>query len=292
MAVLDFRRLTTSTEMMAVEDLQRIVRPGTETDLIPVHFLMALAQNGGLVIGAFDGQALAGFLIGYLGAEQEDLTRPAMSRLKNATHMLGIHPEYKELDVEIELRRFQRVDAIENGVPLVTWIYDPLQSEEADLSIRRLGAVCNHYLKNYYGNVGDEEGEGFPSDRFQVDWFVSSRRVESRVEEIRGSLDFAQFLAGGARKAYETYLDPEKILRPHEDELEISGAVSLVEIPFDIDSIKAKFPQVALSWRKFTRGVFESAFAAGYIVTDFVRLEGERIPRSYYVLSHGEGTLG
>jgi predicted GNAT superfamily acetyltransferase len=278
--------------MMAVEDLQRITNPGSEIDLIPVHFLMALALNGGLVCGAFDGEILVGFLIGYLGTDQEDLTRPAMTRLKYSTHMIGVHPDYRNSDVEFQLKRLQREDAIENGVRLVTWTYDPLRRSEADLNIRRLGAICKLFFRDYYGDLGKEEDAGFPSDRFQVEWYVSSRRVQSRVDGIRGALDFAQFLAGGAEKAYETFLDSEGTIQPSQAEPKIDGAVSLLEIPFDFDLIKNKFPQTAHTWRSFTRGVFESAFSAGYIVTDFVQLEGEKIPRAYYVLSDGEGTLG
>lgn len=289
---LVYRKLTTSAEMMAVEDLQRVIWPVSELELFPVHYLMALTRNGGLVLGAFDGDDLVGFLIGFLGTDQEDTSRPAMSRLMHFTHTMGVHQGYKGRDVEFHLKRLQRQDAIENDVRRVTWICDPLRRDEVDLSFRRLGAISTNYIRDYFGITENEFDPDYPSDRIQVDWFVTSRRVQSRVDELRSSLDLANFLGGGAQRAYGTHLNSAGILQPDEDDLHLEGAVILFEIPFDIDSIVEQSPESGLTWKLFTRRMIESAFAQGYIITDFVSLRDEEFPRSYYVLSHGEGTLG
>jgi predicted GNAT superfamily acetyltransferase len=64
----------------------------------------------------------------------------------------------------------------------------------------------------------------------------------------------------------------------------------LAEIPSDIEALKAVDLSLARAWRFFTREFFETAFAAGYLVTDFI-FEAET-RRSFYVLSYGESTLG
>ena len=46
------RILETPQEMQAVEQLQRLVWPGSETDIVPAHLLLAAAHNGGLGVGA------------------------------------------------------------------------------------------------------------------------------------------------------------------------------------------------------------------------------------------------
>jgi hypothetical protein len=46
--------LETASDMGEVENLQRLVWPGNETDIIPSHFLIAAVNNGGVVIGAFE----------------------------------------------------------------------------------------------------------------------------------------------------------------------------------------------------------------------------------------------
>ena len=43
-----------------------------------------------------------------------------------------------------------------------------------------------------------------------------------------------------------------------------------MEIPSDFLALKAVDLSLAREWRFYTREVFEKAFAAGYLVTDFV----------------------
>jgi predicted GNAT superfamily acetyltransferase len=50
--------------------------------------------------------------------------------------------------------------------------------------------------------------------------------------------------------------------------------------------------ELARTWRQHTREIFEYVFSEGYMITDFIHLKEETIPRSYYVLSHGESRLG
>ncbi len=56
-------------------------------------------------------------------------------------------------------------------------------------------------------------------------------------------------------------------------------------------ALKAADFALARDWRFFTREFFETAFARGYIVTDFVYDAGHGEPRSLYVLTDGESTL-
>jgi predicted GNAT superfamily acetyltransferase len=48
---------------------------------------------------------------------------------------------------------------------------------------------------------------------------------------------------------------------------------------------------LARDWRFFAREVFETAFAEGYLVTDFIFDHEAGKPRSLYVLTDGEITL-
>ncbi len=45
--------IETPEEMRLVEQLQRDVWPGSETDVVPLHMLITAVHNGGLVLGAF-----------------------------------------------------------------------------------------------------------------------------------------------------------------------------------------------------------------------------------------------
>ena len=75
------RLIETPEEMRLVEDLQRDVWPGSETDVVPLHMLITAVHNGGLVLGAFVEEKIVGFVFGFPGLESTpDGPRPNIVR--------------------------------------------------------------------------------------------------------------------------------------------------------------------------------------------------------------------
>ncbi len=289
---IEIRSIFLYEEMVQVEDLQRIVWSGSETDIVPAHLTMAISHNGGAVLGAFDQGKLVGYLLGFLGTDSKTPDRIAMTRLKHWSHQVGVLPAYRDRGIGFALKQAQREEVLKQGIRLVTWTYDPLLSLNAHLNIRRLGAVCDTYLLRAYGEMRDALNTGVESDRFQVDWWVTSPRVSSRFEGARTPLNMEHYLDAGAEKVNPSIPDDEGYLYPGEAINAPKGVIALVEIPPDFHALKQFDLGVANSWREHSREVFISLFAAGYLVTDFLFLKGEGPPRSYYVLTHGEGKLG
>ena len=146
----------------------------------------------------------------------------------------------------------------------------------------------------------DDLNSGLPSDRFQVDWWLNTRRVERRLSrrprpplaldhyltaeatllEAHKNQDFAPRLPDGSISLTGT-------LHLSSADGRTTGTLLLVEIPFDFQALKAIDLPLARDWRSYTRKVFENAFATGYIVTDFVIDHG----RNFYVLTHADSTL-
>jgi len=320
--------LETSQEMEAVEELQRRTWPGSETDIVPAHLLLAAVHNGGLVVGAYAGPAYRPFSVRSdlepqslweMGREMDSETDPSLvgfvfgfpgfyatpdgPRLKHCSHMLGVHPDFRDQGMGFALKRAQWQMVRHQGIDRVTWTYDPLLSRNAFLNIARLGAVCNTYLPNEYGEMRDAINAGLPSDRFQVDWWVNSPRVVRRLsKKPRPRLDLAYCLAAGAEiiiptEAWERGL-PRPIKAPLSHTIGIQGQggegakhrILLLEIPSDFLALKAADPSLALEWRLHTRQLFEELFQRGYLATDFIYLPGAPA-RSFYVLSDGESTL-
>jgi predicted GNAT superfamily acetyltransferase len=286
------RPLTSAEDMIQVEALQRIAWPGSETDVVPGHLILALAHNGGLILGAFDENQLVGFVFGFLGTDAESPDRPAMARLKHYSHLLAVHPDYRDRGIGFQLKCAQREMVDKQAVRLITWTYDPLQSRNAYLNICRLGAICRNYQREAYGEMRDGLNIGYPSDRFQVEWWITSSRARSRIAEQRRPLDLANFLDAGAVKINSARLGEKDFPVPAEHPMPMEATLLLIEIPSDISKLKSLEPELAIAWRLHTRELFEEAFSKGYIVTDFVYLKEERFPRSYYLLSYGEGTFG
>ncbi len=289
---LVIRRAFGPADMAQIEGLQREVWPGSETDVVPLHLLLTVAQNGGVVLVASEGERIVGFVMGFLGTDEASPNRVAMARLKHCSHMLGVHPDFRDQGVGLELKRAQLLAVIEQGIRLVTWTYDPLMSVNAHLNIHRLGAVSRTYKREVYGPMRDELNQGIHSDRLQVDWWVTSNRVESRLQGSRPLLDLAHYLSTGAQRLNSAGLGEDGLARPADGAETPTTNLALVEIPPDFQQLKRADLGLAAEWRALTRSIFETAFQNGYVVTDFLHLKGEKFPRSYYVLSLGEATLG
>jgi predicted GNAT superfamily acetyltransferase len=133
----------------------------------------------------------------------------------------------------------------------------------------------------------DSLNAGLPSDRFQVDWWLNTKRVERRLSRrSRPTLTLDHYRAAEAT-LLEAHTDCGFAPCPPEDTSSLAGTLLLVEIPSDFPALKAADLPLARDWRFYTREVFEDVFATGYLVTDFVHDQG----RSFYVLTQEDSTL-
>lgn len=284
---MEIRILETPSEMFEVEELQRIIWPGSEIEVVPLHLLITAAHNGGLALGAFEGGKMVGFLFGFPGLYEV----PDGPRLKHCSHMLGVLPGLRDSGIGFALKRAQWQFVRKQGIDRVTWTYDPLQSRNAHFNLARLGAVCNTYLREVYGDMRDGLNAGLASDRFQVDWWVNTQRVERRLgRKLRGELGITNYDGAHIPRIYRAAIGADSLLRPPEHFSIPDEAMLLAEIPADFMQIRqADFP-LAVAWRAFTRQVFEACFGLGYLLTDSIYDKDSR--RSFYVLTHGQATLG
>lgn len=267
---ISVRPVTTIEECRAIERLQAEIWE-SEAIVVPDHLLLTVAKEGGLVLLALDeAENPAGFAFGLLSLTENN-------RLKLASHQVGVLPAYQNSGVGYGLKLAQREVALARNLDLITWTFDPLQGRNARLNLRKLGAVCNTYMRNLYGEMRDEINQGLPSDRLRVDWWVATAHVGNRIGgRHTGQMDWA---------SEYPILNPATILddglsAPPDKYAPLDTACCLVEIPHDINRLKSEAPQLALKWRLQTREIFEMAFAAGYIAIDLIRREG----RNYYLL--------
>jgi predicted GNAT superfamily acetyltransferase len=288
MPTLNIHLLETPQEMSAVEELQRQVWPGSETDVLPAHLLITAVHNGGLVLGAFEDDRLVAFVFGFAGLE----STPDGPRPKHCSHMAGVHPDYRDRGLGFALKRAQWQMVRHQGLDHITWTYDLLLSRNAFLNIARLGAVCSTYRRSEYGEMRDGLNAGLPSDRFQVDWWLNTHRVERRLSKRpRPALKLSHLTRVGVRPLYDLQAGPDGWPRPPEHVPPLDYQLLAAEIPTDFMALKAADFALARDWRFFAREFYETAFAKGYIVTDFVFDRGHEAPRSLYILTDGESTL-
>jgi predicted GNAT superfamily acetyltransferase len=226
---ITIREINDVAQMRAVEELQKEVWGIPDLDVVPMTHLVAAREAGGVLIGAFDGDALLGFVYGFPSFER--------GQLAHHSHMLAVKPGYRNLDLGRRLKLAQREHVIGQGIDLVSWTFDPLQSRNAHFNFTKLGVIADRYLPNFYGEDAASFLHQTGTDRLWVSWFVSSERVER--------------LISGATE--EISLDDEQVT---------------IDIPSDIDSLPR---ETALRLREETRTAFTEALKAGYVVQSFVR---------------------
>jgi predicted GNAT superfamily acetyltransferase len=285
---IDIRILETPEELAAVEEIQRSIWPGNEIEIVPIHIFRASIHNGGLVIGAYHNIELVGFVYGFPGFEYKD----GNLHLYHASHMAGVARDFRDSGIGYKLKRAQWQIVRQQGIERITWTYDPLQSRNANLNLSKLGAVCNTYIPNYYGEMRDEINKGAPSDRFQVDWWVNSNRVKKRLSsQGRPKVNPIKLLNSQIPIVNRTMFTKEGFVSPQESSAyEGDAPLVLLEIPADIQEIKRVDMELAIQWSHHIRDRFIKLFDSGYIATDVIHLPDDP-QRSFYVLIDGDTTF-
>jgi predicted GNAT superfamily acetyltransferase len=276
---IEIRPVKTEDEYHAVERLQREIWGAQDIEIIGFETLMTAHKNGGVMLGAFDivegEERMVGFVFGFVGLAAD-------GRIKHCSHIAGALPGYRDRGVGYALKLKQREIVLAQGIDLITWTFDPLESRNARFNFHKLGATCGVYLRNLYGAMRDKLNAGLPSDRFQVDWRVASPRVEARLRGEAGVPSASALTAEGV-----PLINPPAAGEPLRPSTATTAAPALageerilMQIPSDFQSLKATDRNLALEWRLHTRALFEEAFAKGYLATDLL-VEGGL---SYYLL--------
>jgi predicted GNAT superfamily acetyltransferase len=283
---IQIKSLTTLDEMQAAVALQKTYWGNDLESVIPAHMLYSLATHGGHVLAAVDSNRVIGVLVGFLGTLAEDSGRPAMANLQMVSKRMVVLPEYRGGGVGYRLKLAQRDITIQQGVRLVTWTFDPLMALNAHLNIRKLGAISYRYLEDYYGtsNQGGLTTLG-SSDRLQVEWWVTNRRVEERINKTRGDLMLEQYLDANTSVLNATTADTHGTPWPSETIGDPTGLLALAEIPVQFQTIVSSDPVLAQAWRLHSRELFKRLLPQGYVVTDFLRTSYEGRERAFYVFS-------
>jgi predicted GNAT superfamily acetyltransferase len=287
-AEIKVRPLTTLAEMEEIEEIQRMVWTRDEREVIPAHVFHALQYNGAEVHGAFDGNTMVGFIMAVLATVEgldHRIDQVAAARLKMYSVIAGVLSGYRDRGVGYQLKLAQRDFALRIGVRMISWTYDPLESRNARFNIGKLGAVCRRYVRNFHGEMSGLNA-GLETDRFDVEWWVTSNRVKSRVAQERKPLSLTSLLAGGAVLVNEATFNSDDLPVPPPNYINHPSNLMLAEIPADFQKIKKKDFDLALRWREHTRDLFEKLFSSGFLVTDTVRYTDEEgHERSFYLLT-------
>jgi predicted GNAT superfamily acetyltransferase len=272
---IGIRDITSIDEMGAVEELQREVWACGDIDVVPRMMLHPAREVGGVLVGAFDGARLVGFAFGFVGLEH--------GRLVLHSHMLAVKPEYRGRSLGYLLKLAQRERALAQGINVMTWTFDPLQSRNAHLNFARLGVVCDTYRLDYYGDISTSPlHRATGTDRLWVTWHLDSPRVARKIDAPRDEDETARDAL--ERSAPLVRLGADGAPEDCGFAKDARGGLVSIEIPDDINASNDQRPGHALAWRVVTRMAFLGAFSEGYIVEEFFRVEREGRRRGAYLL--------
>ena len=133
-----------------------------EFQLPPREVMTALAHSGNVPLGAYDGERIVGFVLGWAGVDE--------GGLHVHSHMLAALPERRHRGVGYALKLGQRAQALDQDIHVARWTFDPLVARNAWFNLGKLGAVADRFGRAFYGEMTDEINRGDRTDRLVVRW--------------------------------------------------------------------------------------------------------------------------
>ena len=267
MSEYSIRLLGKPAEFEGCVEIQRRIWHHPDLDITPVHNFCASVETGGIVLGAFAGRELAGYVYSF----------PAVvhGRLAQHSHHLAVRTEFQGHGLGKTLKWAQREEVLRRGFKLITWTYDPLQARNANLNLHTLGASGGTYIEDLYGATPALSLEkGVPTDRLLMEWAIASARVARRRKSAPSALDPTRWPQAVKRLEDGVYPD----IRPGRPRYDRTEKKILVEIPRAVRDLQGRAGTIA-AWQKAIRTAFIRYFRAGWRVDDFIFGE-----RCYYVL--------
>ncbi|MBE7468893.1 MAG: hypothetical protein DPW09_42475 [Anaerolineae bacterium] len=267
------RSINTLTDLRKCHEIQRATWGFTDLMVFPYTQLISVAHNGGVLLGAYVGGELIGFVYGYLGMSG--------SKLYHFSQRMGVLPQYQGMGIGMKLKLAQRDQMLRQGIDLIVWTYDPLLGKNATLNIEKLGGIVRHYARDIYGAVNNPLQVGLSTDRFLLEWELMSDRVRERIRSNKPRPRAEDWLKADQYRFVNFASWEGNLPRPMAQDLEMDDDVLLVQIPPDLNAIKKVDLGIARGWRESTRDIFETYFKRGYVVTGFARSSEPQMPNIY-----------
>ena len=236
--------------LTSLPDADAIVRVMVSTwgEQIPRETIRALAGSGNVPWGAFDGDDLIGYVLGWVAVDPSD-------GLHEHSHMLATLPDRRHRGVGHALKLAQRASCLDRGIDLVRWTFDPLVARNAHLNINKLGASCDRFHRDYYGSMPDAINAGDRSDRLVVRWQLHLPPVSPPVPSGATLV---------VRSEGPVEMPEPQAVRGvgHDDTVGI-------QIPADHAGVRSADPGLGMAWRDAVGAALETCFALGLVVVAF-----------------------
>jgi predicted GNAT superfamily acetyltransferase len=170
------RACTGLSEFATCIEIERAVWGSADIDVVPLPLFVVAAETGGQVLGAFAGDRMIGFTLAIAGVRGR---KPFLH-----SHMTAVLRPYRNQGAGRGLKLFQRQEALDRGIDLIEWTFDPLEIKNAHFNFR-LGAIARRFIPNMYGVTTSPLHGRLPTDRLVAEWRLRSPRVRQAISGKR-----------------------------------------------------------------------------------------------------------
>ena len=236
--------------LTSLDDADAVVRVMVATwgEEIPRETIRALAGSGNVPWGAFEGDDLVAYVLGWAAVDATD-------GLHEHSHMLAALPDRRHRGVGYAVKLAQRASCLDRDIHLVRWTFDPLVARNAQLNINKLGARCDRFHRDYYGPMPDAINVGDRSDRLVVRWDLD---LPPRAPAVPGDARLI-VRSDGPADAPVPVVAGEPV-----------GADAVgIQIPRDHAALRVVDPALGAAWREVVGAVLESCVELGRSVVAF-----------------------
>jgi predicted GNAT superfamily acetyltransferase len=133
-AEVSIRECSSVDDFQQCIQLERVVWGDDDIGIMPIRLYLISKACHAPTIGAFDS---AGRLVGFVHTMLALTGRNVVYH----SHLAAVLEEYRHQDIGFRMKLAQRQFAVDYGVSLIIWTFDPLQSRNAHLNINKLGAI-------------------------------------------------------------------------------------------------------------------------------------------------------
>jgi predicted GNAT superfamily acetyltransferase len=256
---IKIRTISTIGEMHEVEELQRAVWQVPDIEIVPNTQLVAAVKAGGVLLGAFDGEKMVGFVYGFVSFEK--------GQMAHHSHMLAVLDDYRNHHLGEKLKRAQADFVLKQGISIMSWTFDPLQSLNAYFNFNKLGVVSNTYFVDFYGDNAPSFLHQNSTDRLWVFWNLQDEKADFAGD----SENVKRLVQLGENQTPQIFPFAE-------------NEYLAIEIPTNINTLQEENLELAVEWRRATRQAFIKAFEKEYLASNFYRKNRDGQEYGVYLL--------
>jgi len=232
------------------------VWPGEGTQ-VTSNLLRALVHAGGYCsVVLDDDDRVVGAALGF---PSRDSSLPGGVYLHS--HMAAVVDGLRDRGIGAAIKQHQRAWAREQGIPVVSWTFDPLVRRNAHFNVNRLGVEVRAYHPDFYGVMTDAINAGDRTDRLVAWWVVDSERAHAAAQGDLVIPDHDSMLQN-ARDLIRLDDGVPRLAGPP-----APGETVLVSLPDDVVSLRQADPALGLQWRLAVREALTTSFEAGLRVS-------------------------